>query len=209
MSNMLENKFNSILCLNTFINNVKKNQQVKAEQHKINYFKTTNNFLRYFKIKKQKKQLLNNNISKFSEQKKTNFKYFNFKVFTRRSAEFLKKYKFVTYIITIQFSRTNTFIQIMDFSGKLLFFHSAGTFRFSGRTKKSRYNVFHTFYKDLRVKLKFLKGKPISLHLKNVGPSRFWIISKLKKKFFLQSIKIFENFPYNGCKKKKNEKEKI
>jgi hypothetical protein len=50
----------------------------------------------------------------------------------------------------------------MDFSGKLKFFCSAGSFGYKGKNKKSRYSVFRDLYRVLVSKLKFLKNKPIA-----------------------------------------------
>ena len=209
---MIEKNFNSVFCLTTFINNIKQKQKLESEKQAANFvknFKNTNTFLQKLKKKKQINQKLNHNILNFKEQKKNNSEYFNIKLFNQAQSVWTNYKPIITYILTIQFSRTNTFLQVMDFSGKIVFFYSAGLFKFFGRTKKSRYNVFQAFYNDLRLKLKFLEGKPLALHLKNVGSSRFWIIKKLKKKFFLQSIKIFEIFPYNGCRKKKIRRKKF
>jgi hypothetical protein len=70
---------------------------------------------------------------------------------------FLTKYdNLVTYIIDISFSRSNTFFHVLDFSGNLRFFCSAGSFNYSGKNKRIRRIVFKEFYRYL-LKLKFLK----------------------------------------------------
>jgi ribosomal protein S11 len=116
----------------------------------------------------------------------------------------------IMYIIDITFSRSNTFLHVMDSSGKLKFFCSAGHLQYKGRrNKKSRFAVFKSIYHVLLTKLRFLKGKPIALHLKNVGLKRFWIIKKLKTHFFIKLVKIFNFFPFNGCRKKKVKRKKF
>lgn len=116
----------------------------------------------------------------------------------------------VMYIIDITFSRSNTFLHVMDSLGKLKFFCSAGHLQHKGkRNKKSRFAVFKSIYHVLLTKLRFLKGKPIALHLKNVGLKRFWIIKKLKTHFFIKLVKIFNLFPFNGCRKKKVKRKKF
>jgi ribosomal protein S11 len=166
-----------------------------------------NTFLKTIFIKKQylkglKKQfLLINNI------KQTNYKSLN-KELIKKTA--FKRAHLVRYIIDISFSRSNTFLQVSDSSGKLKFFSSAGYFNVKGRkSKKSRFNVFKHFYSILTAKLKFLRNKPIALHLKNVSYQKSWVIRKLKTKFFIKIIKIFNLFPFNGCRRKKIRRKKF
>ena len=97
----------------------------------------------------------------------------------------------------------------MDFSGKLKFFYSAGSFNYSGKSKKARYVVFRELYRVLISKLKFLKNKPVALHLKNVGYNKSWIVKKLKKKFFIKSVRSFNLYPHNGCRKRKMRRKKF
>jgi len=115
----------------------------------------------------------------------------------------------VLYIIDVTFSRTNTFLHIMDFSGKLKFFSTAGLVKYSGKSKKARFSVFRDLYRFLFTKLKGLSSKPIALHLRNVGSHKFWIIEKLKKKLYIKIIKSFNSYPYNGCRKKKIKRKKF
>jgi ribosomal protein S11 len=98
--------------------------------------------------------------------------------------------KLVMYIIDITFSRSNTFLNVMDPSGNLKFFCSAGCLQHKGKNKKFRFNVFKSIYHVLTTKLRFLKGKPIALHLKNVGFNKYWLIKKLKSRFFIKSVKV-------------------
>jgi hypothetical protein len=60
----------------------------------------------------------------------------------------------------------------MDFSGNTKFFYSAGSFNFKGK-KKNLDLVFKEFLYYLVSKLKFLKDKPVAVHLKNVGFKNF------------------------------------
>ena len=105
----------------------------------------------------------------------------------------------VVYIIDISFSKTNTLLHITDFSGNLKFFCSAGLFKYKGKRKRSRFQVVKYFYNILLSKFKFLRFKPVALHLKNVGNARFWIIKKFKKKSYIRIIRNFNLYPYNGC----------
>jgi ribosomal protein S11 len=166
-----------------------------------------NGFLKNISIKKQylknlKKQfLLVNNI------KQKNYKLLNTELITKN--KYYYNNNLIMYIIDLTFSRSNTFLHVMDSSGKLKFFSSAGHFNIKGKNKKFRFNVFKNFYFILMTKLKFLKNKPVALHLKNVSSNKFWIIKKLKTKFFIKVIKIFNLFPFNGCRKKKVRRKKF
>jgi ribosomal protein S11 len=168
-----------------------------------------NTFLKTIFIKKQylknlKKQfLLINNI------KQTNYKSLNKELIKENNFNDSSTNNLVMYIIDITFSRSNTFLHVMDSSGKLKFFSSAGHFNVKGKNKKFRFNVFKHFYFTLITKLKFLRNKPIALHLKNVSSNKFWIIKKLKTKFFIKVIKIFNLFPFNGCRRKKIRRKKF
>lgn len=161
-----------------------------------------NIFIKKQYLQKLKKQsLLVNNI------KQQNYKLVNQKLFKTKSSHLINDH--IMYIIDLMVSKSNTFLHVMDASGKLKFFCSAGQLQFKGKNKKFRSNVFKSIYKILVTKLLFLKNKPIALHLKNVGFNRFFIIKKLKQKFFIKTVKIFNFFPFNGCRKKKIRRTKI
>merc|ERR1711933_202093 len=161
-----------------------------------------NNFLKAIKLKKQylkelKNKLLLLKFNKENSPKRLRFNA-NFKVPKDNENSFV-----IMYIVSIVFSKTNTLLHVMDYSGRLKFFYSAGSFNYAGKIKKARSVVFKKFYRVLVSKLKFLKNKPISLHLTNVGPNKFWIVKRLKKRLFIKIVKNFSSYPYNGCRKKK------
>jgi ribosomal protein S11 len=115
----------------------------------------------------------------------------------------------VKYIVDITFSRTNTLLHVMDFSGNLKFYSSAGKLGYKGKSKKVRKLILRAIYKSLVLKLDYLLNQPIALHLKNVSfSSSSWIIDRLKKKLFIKVVKIYESNVYNGCRKRKLKKKK-
>lgn len=173
----------------------------------INNNTNLNKFLNNIKLKKQYIKILKKHYLFISDISEINFKILNSKLFTNN--KILKNNNLVTYIIDITFTKSNTFLHVMDFSGKLKFFYSSGSFNYSGKNKKSRYLVFQDLYKILNSKLKFLKGKPIALHLKNVGSNKSWLIKKLKKKFFIKCVRNFNLYPHNGCRKRKMRRKKL
>lgn len=167
-----------------------------------------NKFLRDIKLKKQYFKNLKNKIALITKIKENNYKLLYPQVFFCEKNLVNDNY-LVAYIIDITFSRSNTFVHVLDYSGKVKFFYSSGSFNFSGKSKRSRFTVFRNIYRILVTKLKFLKGKPIALHLKNVGFNKFWIVKKLKKRFFIKCIKSYNIYPHNGCRKRKMRRKKF
>ena len=75
---------------------------------------------------------------------------------------------------------------------------------FKGKSKKSRFQILKLFFVELKkLKFKFLRKNPVSLHLNNVGSYKRFIIRKLKRRFFIKIIKNYQVYAYNGCRKKK------
>lgn len=167
-----------------------------------------NQFFKHLFLKKKYLQSLKKQSILIKELKNTNYKLIDHSL-TKEKYKALVNDNIIMYIIDIIFSRSNTFLTITNSIGQLKFYASAGHLNFKGKSKKSRSNVLKSIYQLLSTKLSFLKGKPIALHLKNVGFKRFSIIQKLKTKFFIKSIKIFNVFPFNGCRKKKVKRKKF
>lgn len=116
----------------------------------------------------------------------------------------------VWYIIDISFSRSNTFLHVMNSDGGLEYYSSAGPLKYRGKRKTSRLNVFKSMYRILIKQRGFLEKKPIALHLKNIGGTvKRKIVKKLEKKFFIKTVKMFNLFPFNGCRNKKIRRKKI
>lgn len=180
-------------------------ENIKTQNNLNKFFKNINLKKKYIKKLKSTMNLLQNNLK--------NKNYKNLVVIdnnNRYNDYYLKEDFLVTYIIDITFSKTNTLMHVMDFAGNLKFFCSAGSLQYKGKRKKiSRYPVFRYMYKILVYKLKFLKGQPLALHLKNVGSTKFLIIKLLKKKLFIKIVKSYDLYPHNGCRKKKVIRKKI
>lgn len=177
-------------------------------QKKLNINFNVNSFLKNIKFKKQYLKKVKQKITLLENNRKINYKQFKMSKYNKEKFNFKEDF-LITYVIDITFSQTNTLLHVMDPSGKIKFFCSAGTFTHSGKSKKTRFNVFKDIYKFLISKLKFAKNKPLALHLKNVGSNKFWIIKKLKKKFFIKIVRNFNYYPYNGCRKPKAIRKKI
>lgn len=157
-------------------------------------------------ISKKKKYI---NLLKSQSEKLTKIKNKQSKCLSLTNNLNLKENQIVKYIIDITFSKTNTLLHIMSFSGKLIYFYSAGQFKFKGKNKRSLRLIIKEFYKLLVTRLKFLKGQPVVLNLKNLDSSQVWIVKLFKKKFFITAVNTFKNIPYNGCRKKKVRRKKF
>lgn len=176
-----------------------------------NNYNSINNINKIFEtvsIKKQYIKNLKNQVNLLSDVKQKNYKLLNSKISSIDVNKCIDD-QVVMYIINIIFSRSNTFLNVTDPSGNLKFFCSAGCLQHKGKNKKFRFNVFKNIYHVLTTKLRFLKGKPIALHLKNVGFNKHWLIKKLKSRFFIKSVKSFNIFPHNGCRKRKVRRKKL
>ena len=166
-----------------------------------------NNIFTNIKLEKQYIKNLQDKIILLNNIKEKNNKLLGSEVFaTKKSSE--ENY-LLSYIIDITFSQTNTLLHVTDPLGNLKFFCSAGSLNFKGKAKRSRFLVFREMYHILISKLKFLKKQPVGVHFKNVGSSRFWVLKKLKKKFFIKVVKSFSLYPYNGCRKRKMRRKKF
>lgn len=156
-----------------------------------------NKFFQKIRLKKQYIKILKNKFDSFSIIKKQEYQHF------------IKKNNWIIYTIDISFSRVNTLLNVTDFSGKLKFFCSAGNLSYKGNSKKARTLVVKSMINFLIKKFVVLKSKPIALNLKNVKFLKFWIVKLFKKKFFIQIVKNFNTYSYNGCRKKKVRRKKF
>lgn len=114
----------------------------------------------------------------------------------------------VMYIINISFLKANTTIHVSDVQGNLKLFYSAGSVDLTGKQKRRRRVAVSKLISLLLKKTIFLGQKPIALHLNNVNFYKNLIVRKLKRNFYIKIIKIFNQTPYNGCRKKKLRRKK-
>jgi len=114
----------------------------------------------------------------------------------------------VMYIINISFSKANTIINVSDIQGNLKLFYSAGSVQLSGKQKRKRRIAILKLISLVLKKATFLGRKPIALHLNNVNFYKNLIVRKLKRNLYIRIIKIFNQTPYNGCRKKKLRRKK-
>jgi ribosomal protein S11 len=114
----------------------------------------------------------------------------------------------VVYIVNISFLKANTTIHVSDTHGNLKLFFSAGSVDLAGKQKKKRRIAVSKLISLLFKKASFLGRKPVALHLNNINFYKNLIVRKLKRNLYLKVIKIFNQTPYNGCRKKKLRRKK-
>ena len=114
----------------------------------------------------------------------------------------------ITYIISISFLKANTTIQISDIKGNLKLFYSAGSVQLSGKQKRKRRIAVSKLISLVLKKATFLGQKPIALHLNNVNFYKNLIVRKLKRNLYIKVMKMLNQTPYNGCRKKKLRRKK-
>jgi ribosomal protein S11 len=114
----------------------------------------------------------------------------------------------LTYIISISFLKANTTIHVSDTQGNLKLFYSAGSVELSGKQKRKRRIAVSKLISLILKKATFLSQKPIALHLNNVNFYKNLIVRKLKRNLYIKIIKVLNQTPYNGCRKKKLRRKK-
>lgn len=166
-----------------------------------------NKFFKKIYLKKQYLTKIQTNFYLLNELKEANHK----RVGSRFSSKLthLSTFPFVTYILEISFLKKNTLFHIMDCSGNIKFFYSAGSFQQSGKGKVARSTILRKFYRLLITKLKFVKSLPIAVHFRNTNSNMFWFLKKLKTKLFITVVKHFNQYSFNGCRKKKIRRKKF
>jgi len=114
----------------------------------------------------------------------------------------------IAYIISISFLKANTTIHVSDTKGNLKLFYSAGSVELSGKQKRKRRIAISKLISLVLKKANFLDQKPIALHLNNVNFYKNLIVRKLKRNLYIKVVKILNQTPYNGCRKKKLRRKK-
>lgn len=141
--------------------------------------------------------------------KESNSKNLSAKKFTNVESREANLQDFVVaYIISISFLKANTTIHVSDTKGNLKLFYSAGSVELSGKQKRKRRIAISKLISLVLKKANFLGQKPIALHLNNVNFYKNLIIRKLKRNLYIKVVKILNQTPYNGCRKKKLRRKK-
>jgi len=145
-------------------------------------------------------------LKKLKENGSKNLSVKNF--FIQNSKETNLQDFVVAYIVSISFLKANTTIHVSDIQGNLKLFYSAGSVELSGKQKRKRRIAISKLISLILKKATFLGQKPIALHLNNVNFYKNLIVRKLKRNLYIKVIKILNQTPYNGCRKKKLRRKK-
>jgi len=118
--------------------------------------------------------------------------------------------KLISYVININLSLTNTFINLNNIKGSPKTFFSAGMFNFQKTQKVKQPKAIITILKALLLKFKICKVKPTALHFNNVfANQQSYVLKRLKQKVFIKSIMSYTSQSHNGCRLKKKRRIKI
>lgn len=158
---------------------------------------------------KQYVENLLNQVTYLKKLKTNDYKSLGVKKFTIHDNKEINLQDFmVVYIINVSFLKANTTIHVSDIRGNLKLFFSAGSVNLTGKQKKKRRIAVSKLISLLLKKANFLGRKPIALHLNNVNFYKNLIVRKLKRNLYIKIIKIFNQTPHNGCRKRKLRRKK-
>lgn len=111
------------------------------------------------------------------------------------------------YIVGISIYNKNIVLFLSDVKGKIKFFRTAGSLNVTRKQKKKKITVLIKLLKELVLKNR--NKNKIGLHLKNFNQKlSFFIVAFLKKYYDIETIKINNNKPHNGCRPKKIKRKK-
>ena len=116
----------------------------------------------------------------------------------------IKLQSLIRYIINICLLKKNTYIIVTDIKGKLKYYCSSGYVNLNGKRKTKQPLALNSLIKTLELEASFLFNKSLAVHLTNVNTfSHKYVISKLKKLFFINFIKVCNKKSHNGCRPRK------
>lgn len=177
-----------------FLLHIVKNKREKDNLLQVLYLKSLLKKLKeqMFFFKKMKKNKIIKNL-RFNLLKK-NQQFLNF-----------KSNNLIKYIMGISIYATNLVIYLSDIKGKIKFFCTAGSLGLNKKEKKKKVAVLIKLVKAMIFKIKFVsKNDLIALHLRNFNEKLgTFILSFLIKYYNIETIKINNNQPHNGCRPRK------
>nr|YP_316608.1 ribosomal protein S11 [Thalassiosira pseudonana]AAZ99415.1 ribosomal protein S11 [Thalassiosira pseudonana]QWM92935.1 ribosomal protein S11 [Thalassiosira pseudonana] len=123
---------------------------------------------------------------------------------------FINRQKLISYVININLSPTNTFINVNNIKGNPKLFYSAGMFNLQKKQKIKQPKAIITILRALLIKSKIFKTKPVALHFNNLFFNhQSYIFKRLKQKTFIKLMTSYNYQPHNGCRLKKKKRIKI
>jgi hypothetical protein len=174
-----------------------------------------NSLLKGISIKKTYVQTLKDNIKIVLTLKRSKFREINFKLLKKSFKPnniITKNFKprkridnnlVVMYVVAITKTRSNFYLNIFNSIGKLMLTLSAGNLcdLSAIRRKAKGFHAINAIFK-LIPKQKYLRGKPLALHIINKRLPRK-LVRRLRKKKIVKCISMFQKQPFNGCRNKK------
>lgn len=113
----------------------------------------------------------------------------------------IQQKKFVVLIINIKLTNTNTLINITDTKGNLKLLLTTGLSQLSGKQKTRQPTAILHLLRQLNSKIKYLQGHPVALHFTDVRIYlQTLLIRRLKKYFFINTIRSYNLVAHNGCR---------
>lgn len=150
-----------------------------------------------------------NQVTYLKKLKTNDYKNLGVRKFaTQKNKEINPQDFMVVYVVNVSFLKANTTIHVSDIQGNLKLFFSAGSVDLAGKQKKNRRIAVSKLISLLLKKAMFLSRKPVALHLNNVNFYKNLIVRKLKRNLYIKIIKVFNQTPHNGCRKKKLRRKK-
>ena len=110
----------------------------------------------------------------------------------------------VHYIVNINLTYTNTFINVTDIKGNVKINYSGGSVGLKSKQKIKQPTAMLSLIKHLIINAKFLNNNSLALHFKNTRLNyERYVIKLLKQFFFIKTVKSYNFQPHNGCRPKK------
>jgi ribosomal protein S11 len=110
----------------------------------------------------------------------------------------------VHYIININLTYTNTFINVTDIKGHVKLSYSGGSGFLKSKQKVKQPTAILTLLKQLVSTADFLTNSFLAIHFKNTKTYyEYYVIKLLKQKFFIKTVRSYNFRPHNGCRLKK------
>ena len=123
---------------------------------------------------------------------------------------FFNRQKLISYVMNINLSSTNTFINVNTIKGNPKSFFSAGMFNLQKKQKTKQPKAIITILRALLPKLKMCKLKPAALHFNNLFHNQqSYILKRLKQKIFIKLVMSYNYSSHNGCRLRKKKRIKI
>lgn len=123
---------------------------------------------------------------------------------------FFNRQKLINYVLSINLSSTNTFINANTIKGNPKSFFSAGMLNFQKKQKIKQPKAIITILRTLLSKLKIYKTKPVALHFNNLlSNHQSYILKRLKQKIFIKLVMSYNYLSHNGCRLRKKKRIKI